>query len=228
MRYTATVGGSQSHAGHLRQVGCETDSSPEGRAPLATCAAWRTTGVPEPAASRELDRRFSAVYRELRRLSHHRLRSEVAGHTLSTTALVHETYLKLSSERGEAFRNREQFFALAARAMRRILVDYARRHHAATRHADQHPVSLSALEASGAALAQPTEADLSERAAGMMTAVTAVTDGQVALVARAHSVSRNRRRSTRVHLFREREGRCAQRPHAREECVLVCWRRASA
>ncbi|MEP7383152.1 MAG: ECF-type sigma factor [Gemmatimonadota bacterium] len=123
-----------------------------------------TSAALEPAASRELDGRFAAVYEELRRVAHHRLRSEAAGHTLSTTALVHETYLKLSSERGEAFRNREQFFALAARAMRRILVDYARRHHAAKRHAEQHPVSLSALEASGAALAQSTEADLGERA----------------------------------------------------------------
>ncbi|MBK6485878.1 MAG: sigma-70 family RNA polymerase sigma factor [Gemmatimonadetes bacterium] len=134
---------------------------------MADTGRWayeRSSAAPEATSSRELDRRFSAVYGELRRLAHHRLRSEAAGHTLSTTALVHETYLKLSSERGEAFSNRAQFFALATRAMRRILVDYARRHRAAKRRADQHPVSLSALEASGAALAQPTDADLGERA----------------------------------------------------------------
>ncbi len=111
-----------------------------------------------------LDRRFAAVYDEMRRLAHHRLRSEATGHTLSTTALVHETYLKLSSERGDAFRNREQFFALASRAMRRILVDYARRHHAAKRQGSQLAVSLAALESSGTALAEPSDADLSERA----------------------------------------------------------------
>ena len=117
-----------------------------------------------PASSREVDRRFAAVYDELRLLAHRRLRGEDGGHTLSTTALVHETYLKLSSQRSDAFGNREQFFALAARAMRRILVDYARRHHAAKRRHEQHPVSLSALEASSAALAFPTEAQLTERA----------------------------------------------------------------
>lgn len=118
----------------------------------------------DAAVARELDRRFATVYDEMRRLAHHRLRSEATGHTLSTTALVHETYLKLSSERGDAFRNREQFFALASRAMRRILVDYARRHHAAKRQGAQHPVSLAALESSGTALAEPSDADLSERA----------------------------------------------------------------
>lgn len=112
----------------------------------------------------ELDRLFPSVYAELRRLAHRRLRSEAAGHTLSTTALVHETYLKLASARADAFENRAHFFALAARAMRRILVDYARRHRARKRSLNQQPVSLSALEASDVALAFPTSDQVVERA----------------------------------------------------------------
>jgi RNA polymerase sigma factor (TIGR02999 family) len=82
------------------------------------------------------------VYAELRRVAHRQLRAERSGHTLSTTALVHETYLKLDRETGAPWTNRAQFFALAARAMRRILVDYARRHRAARRGGDWQRVSL--------------------------------------------------------------------------------------
>ena len=73
------------------------------------------------------------VYAELRRLAHWQLAAEPSGHTLSTTALVHEAYLRLANEQRADFSNRAQFFALAARAMRRVLVDYARRHHAVRR-----------------------------------------------------------------------------------------------
>lgn len=64
---------------------------------------------------------------QLRRVAHQRLRGEREGHTLSTTALVHEAYLRLASQR-VAWSQRGRFFALAAQAMRRILIDYARRH----------------------------------------------------------------------------------------------------
>jgi RNA polymerase sigma factor (TIGR02999 family) len=94
----------------------------------------------------DLDRLFPVVYEELRRLAHRRLRAESAGHTLSTTAVVHETYLKLASERANDFVNRAHFFALAARAMRRILIDYARRHGAQKRKAEGQRVSLDALD----------------------------------------------------------------------------------
>jgi RNA polymerase sigma factor (TIGR02999 family) len=66
------------------------------------------------------------VYRELRRLAHGRLRGERPGHTLQTTALVHEAYLRLVDQREANWKNRAQFFAVAAQMMRRILVDYAR------------------------------------------------------------------------------------------------------
>jgi RNA polymerase sigma factor (TIGR02999 family) len=113
-----------------------------------------------------LDRVFPVVYDELRRIAHQRLRAEPGGHTLCTTALVNETYLRLASERAEDFGNRERFFALAARAMRRILVDYARRHHAQKRSAGRQRVTLAALEATDASLV--TAAQVTERAELLM------------------------------------------------------------
>ena len=66
------------------------------------------------------------VYGELRRIAHAQLRGERPGHTLNTTALVHEAYLKLTNLRQVEWRDRAHFFAMAARLMRRILIDYAR------------------------------------------------------------------------------------------------------
>jgi RNA polymerase sigma factor (TIGR02999 family) len=73
------------------------------------------------------------VYEELRRLAHGHMARERGDHTLQTTALVNEAYLKLKDQRGAGWQNRAQFFAVAAQMMRRILVDYARRHVAAKR-----------------------------------------------------------------------------------------------
>lgn len=75
-----------------------------------------------------MDRMWVEVSTELRRVAHRQLQAERAGHTLSTTALIHEVYLKLAGQRSVSWGDRNQFFALAAQAMRRILVDYARRH----------------------------------------------------------------------------------------------------
>lgn len=111
-----------------------------------------------------LDALFPVVYAELRRIAHRRLRSEATGHTLSTTALVHETYLKLAEQRLPGFGNRAHFFALAARAMRRILVDYARRHGAQKRARARDRVSLSALEDSGLPGGRARAAEVTERA----------------------------------------------------------------
>jgi RNA polymerase sigma factor (TIGR02999 family) len=72
-----------------------------------------------------LDAIFSAVYDELRRVAHRQLQAERAGHTLSTTALVHEAYVKLVGLERIEYRNRAHFFAIAARAMRQVLVSYA-------------------------------------------------------------------------------------------------------
>jgi len=73
-----------------------------------------------------LDRLIPLVHQELRRLAHHYLKQERREHTLQTTALVNEAYLKLVDHKGMHWQNRAHFFAVAAQAMRRILVDHAR------------------------------------------------------------------------------------------------------
>jgi RNA polymerase sigma factor (TIGR02999 family) len=73
------------------------------------------------------------VYAQLRSIAALRLRAERPGHTLQATALVHEAWLRLMQQHGAHWRNRGQFFAIAAQAMRRILVDYARARKAAKR-----------------------------------------------------------------------------------------------
>jgi RNA polymerase sigma factor (TIGR02999 family) len=77
------------------------------------------------------------VYDELRRLAAHRLANERNGHTLQPTALVHEAWLKISGDQQRDWNGRQHFFAAAAEAMRRILVDRARRRLAAKRGAGE-------------------------------------------------------------------------------------------
>jgi RNA polymerase sigma factor (TIGR02999 family) len=89
-----------------------------------------------------LDKLMPLVYGELRRMAHLRMRNERPGHTLQTTALVHEAYLRLIDQRHVDWRNRAHFFAIAAQLMRRILVDYARGRQYAKREGEQHKVSL--------------------------------------------------------------------------------------
>ena len=86
---------------------------------------------------------FHVLYEELRRLAHRRLRGEHPGHTLGTTGLVHETYLRLAGAPGDEWRDRVHFFAVASQTMRRILVDYARRHGALRRGGGLQRVSLT-------------------------------------------------------------------------------------
>jgi len=82
-----------------------------------------------------MDRLFPLVYRELRRLADSCLRHERPGHTLQGTALVHEAYLRLSGSGQPDFQDRAQLMGIAARVMRQILVDYARRRNATKRSA---------------------------------------------------------------------------------------------
>ena len=79
------------------------------------------------------DKLFALVYAELRAKAHRLLQSQPAGHTLSTTALVHESYLKLVRADKLTPQDRAHFLALAARAMRMVLVSYARNHSAEKR-----------------------------------------------------------------------------------------------
>ena len=83
------------------------------------------------------------VHDELRRLAHHYMRRERAGHSLQTTALVNEAYLRLVGYKRMHWQNRAHFLAVSAQAMRRILVDHARRHNV-KRGAQAEHVSLDA------------------------------------------------------------------------------------
>src|SRR5438270_136026 len=78
----------------------------------------------DPKAAEEL---LPLVYVELRRLAAHRMGNEAAGHTLQPTALVHEAWLRLVGNQNQKWDGRAHFFAAAAEAMRRILIDRARR-----------------------------------------------------------------------------------------------------
>ncbi|HEY7232501.1 MAG TPA: sigma-70 family RNA polymerase sigma factor [Gemmatimonadaceae bacterium] len=88
------------------------------------------------------DRLFSLVYEELRGIAHRGLARERLDHTLGTTALVNEAYLKLVDQTRAQWTDRVHFFAVAASAMRRILVDYARRHQALKRGGAPTQLSL--------------------------------------------------------------------------------------
>lgn len=91
---------------------------------------------------------FPVVYEELRRIAHRVLRDERTGHTLDTTALVHETYLRLVDSTRVPWEDRSRFLALAATAMRRILIDYARGRLAAKRGGERVAVDLEKLQLS--------------------------------------------------------------------------------
>ncbi len=96
------------------------------------------------------------VYNELRRLAHYQLRQQRSNHTLQTTALVHEAYLRLAQEKPLELENRTHFLGIAAQLMRWILVDYERRRRAAKRGAG---VTLLSLDP-GVAPAGPPSRDV--------------------------------------------------------------------
>ena len=89
------------------------------------------------------DRLFPLVYDQLRRIAHHQLGRERTGHTLDSTGLVHEAYLKLVDQTRVQWTDRVHFFAVAAQVMRRVLVDYARRLRAEKRGGAPRRVSLT-------------------------------------------------------------------------------------
>jgi RNA polymerase sigma factor (TIGR02999 family) len=89
-----------------------------------------------------LDRLVPLVYEDLHRLAHRQLGREGGGHTLQTTGLVHEAYMKLAGGKVNAA-NRSHFLAIAARAMRQVLVDYARRRKAEKRGSGVAAVTLN-------------------------------------------------------------------------------------
>ena len=88
------------------------------------------------------------VYGELRRLAEHYMRRERGGHTLQATAVVHEAFLRLVGKERAQVRDREHFFAVAAQAMRRVLVDHARRVRANKRSGERVTLTLERVGAS--------------------------------------------------------------------------------
>lgn len=102
----------------------------------ALLADW-TNG--DPAAR---DKLIPFVYDQLRRLAHRHMALERPGHSLQTTALVNEVYLKLVNQREATWQNRAHFFALASQVMRHILVDYARTRNRTKRGGEAERVSL--------------------------------------------------------------------------------------
>jgi len=103
----------------------------------------------DPQAAAEL---LPLVYGELRRLAAAKMAREAPGHTLQPTALVHEAWLRLVGDEGHAkFQNRAHFFAAAAEAMRRILIENARRKRAARHGGGQARLDVNELEIAAAA-----------------------------------------------------------------------------
>jgi RNA polymerase sigma factor (TIGR02999 family) len=97
----------------------------------------------DPKAAAEL---FPLVYDELRRLAAQKMAREASGHTLQPTALVHEAWLRLAGDEAARFENRAHFFGAAAEAMRRILIDRARRRLAAKRGNGAEPLDVDGIE----------------------------------------------------------------------------------
>ncbi|HEV2195633.1 MAG TPA: ECF-type sigma factor [Candidatus Acidoferrum sp.] len=93
-------------------------------------------------AQKRLDELVPVIYSELRRLASSYLKRERRDHTLQTTALVHEAYLRLLNQRNAHWENKNQFLGIAAQLMRRILVDYARSRHASKRGGTSNKVFL--------------------------------------------------------------------------------------
>ena len=92
--------------------------------------------------ARALERLVPLVYDELHRLARRYMAQERPGHTLQTTALVNEAYLRLVDSTQASWQNRTQFFAICAQVMRRILVDWARARQAAKRGGEAQPLEL--------------------------------------------------------------------------------------
>jgi RNA polymerase sigma factor (TIGR02999 family) len=100
------------------------------------------------AAGRLQDRLYGAIYEELKQVADALMKAERAGHTLEPSAVVHEAYVKLVGIRDIEWQSRAHFLGTATRAMREILVDYARRHRAKKRGGEWKRVTLTSLSVS--------------------------------------------------------------------------------
>src|SRR5438270_1879242 len=93
-----------------------------------------------------LERLTPLIYDELRRIAHRYVQRERNGHTLGTTALVNEAYLRLAGQKKIEWQNRSHFFAVTAQVMRHILIDHARRRHYSKHGGELQRVSLAEAE----------------------------------------------------------------------------------
>jgi RNA polymerase sigma factor (TIGR02999 family) len=114
----------------MRGKGCGVVLQPSPKLVTELLAKWRA------GDQQALGALVPLVYNELREVAHRYLRHERPDHTLQSTALVHEAYLRLRKQGAQEFKNRAHFFAIAAQLMRQILVDYARHQKAAKRNAE--------------------------------------------------------------------------------------------
>ena len=110
-----------------------------------TAAAMQPQAPLQNAAFSRLKAQFNACYRELSRIAHSKLRDENANITLDTSALVHEVYFKLHGHKEFQYQNNTHFIAIAAIAMRRILVDYARQKRRQKRGGDSMRLTYGAI-----------------------------------------------------------------------------------
>lgn len=161
-----------SHVG----LSCRPDPNPEDRIEGAPAGGEITRLVEQWSEGDEVarDRLIELVYGDLRQIAHRHLKLDRADHTINTTALVHEAYLRLAHHQHGVWRSRAQFFAFASKAMRHILIDYARGQQAAKRGGTRIQVplrdDLAAVDAEAADLLALDEAltllaDRSERMA---------------------------------------------------------------
>ena len=112
-----------------------------------------------------LDRLMPLVYAKLRRMARRHMNQQRPGHTLQTTALIHEAYMRLAGDSGKQWENRTHFFGVAAKAMRCVLVDHARSRRSGKRGGAVRPVTLDeGIHTSG------------ERMAGLIALDDALTD----------------------------------------------------
>jgi len=105
-----------------------------------------------------LDRLTPLVYDEIRRIAHRYIQREREGHTLQTTALVHEAYVRLAGSQNVAWKNRSHFFAVTAQVMRRILIDHARRRQYLKHGGEAQRVPFDSVQV--ALMSQPRAAEL--------------------------------------------------------------------
>lgn len=136
-------------AGGLARTGQPSPADPSRITELLVAASNGNTAA--------LNALIPLVYDDLKRLAHRRLRAEPDGHTLDTTALVHEAYVRLVDQTRVQWRDRAHFFGVASEAMRRILVNHAVALNAAKRGSGAKPVPLDGI---GVALTEPQADEL--------------------------------------------------------------------